>query len=458
MAALPREGRGERIGWYFYDFANSAFSTTVVTVFTGPYLTAVARQAADPAGYVHPLGVPVLAGSFFPYVVSLSVLFQVLLLPVLGAIADYSRRKKEMLFFFAYAGAAATACMYFLHGSRYLLGGGLFLFANVSFGASVVFYNAYLPDLAPPGRRDALSSVGWALGYLGGGLLLTLNLLLLSRAPALGLTTGEAVRISLASAGAWWGVFSIVPLVALRRHRPVRTMPEGERVLAVGFRQLGRTFRKAKDHPQLLLFLAAYLLYNDGIQTVISLSSQFGQEALGMSVAALTGAILMVQFVAFFGSLLFNLLSKRVGAKAAVAASLVLWTGALVYAYAGLRDATGFYALAAGIAVVLGGSQALSRSLFSRMIPEGQEAEYFSLYEVGERGTSWLGPLLFGLALQFTGSYRIAILSLAVFFLAGLALLLGVDVERAEREALPGRDVGGAGNAASPTPSRDTPP
>ncbi|HEX9206301.1 MAG TPA: MFS transporter [Candidatus Deferrimicrobiaceae bacterium] len=436
---MPREGRRERVGWYFYDFANSAFSTTVVTVFTGPYLTAVARQAADPAGYVRPLGIPVLAGSFFPYVVSLSVLFQVLLLPVMGAVADYSGRKKGMLFFFAYAGAAATGGMYFLHGTRYLLGGALFLVANVCFGASVVFYNAYLPDLAPSDQRDAVSSVGWALGYLGGGILLALNLLLLSRAPSLGLSTGEAVRISLASAGAWWAVFSLVPLAALRRHRPARTLPEGEWTIVVGLRQLRRTFAEAKEHPGLLLFLAAYLLYNDGIQTVISLSSQFGQEELGLSMSTLTGAILLVQFVAFFGSLIFNLLARRVGAKAAVAASLVLWTGALVYAYAGLRGATGFYALAAGIAVVLGGSQALSRSLYSRMIPEGQEAEYFSLYEVGERGTSWLGPLLFGLALQFTGSYRIAILSLAVFFLAGLALLLCVDVRRAEADAMSAR-------------------
>ena len=170
-------------------------------------------------------------------------------------------------------------------------------------------------------------------------------------------------------------------------------------------------------------------------QTVIALSSQFGQEELGLSVSTLTTAILMVQFVAFFGALLFNAFAKRVGAKAAVAISLVLWTGTLVYAYAGLRDATGFYAMAACVAVVLGGSQALSRSLFSRMIPVGQEAEYFSLYEVSERGTSWLGPLFFGLALQFTGSYRVAILSLAVFFIAGFALLLRVDVARAEAEA-----------------------
>ena len=435
MAALAREGRPERVGWYFYDFANSAFSTTVVTVFTGPYLTSVARAAADPAGYVHPLGIPVLAGSFFPYVVSLSVFFQVLLLPFLGAIADYSHRKREMLFFFAYAGAAATVGLYFLEGTRYILGGTLFLVANVCFGASVVFYNAYLPDLAPTEHRDSVSSTGWALGYLGGGLLLLLNLLLLSRAPALGITTGEAVRISLASAGGWWAVFSLVPLTTLRRHQARRALPAGEGVVIVGFRQLGRTFSKAKKHPQLLLFLAAYLLYNDGIQTVISLSSQFGQEELGLSVSTLTGAILMVQFVAFFGALLFNAFAKQVGAKAAVATSIVLWTGTLVYAYAGLRDATGFYVLAASIAIVLGGSQALSRSLFSRMVPPGQEAEYFSLYEVSERGTSWLGPLFFGLALQFTGSYRIAILSLAVFFIAGLLLLLRVDVARAEAEA-----------------------
>jgi MFS transporter, UMF1 family len=442
MSALPREGRPERIGWYFYDFANSAFSTTVVTVFTGPYLTSIARAAADPAGYVHPLGIPVLAGSYFPYVVSLSVFFQVLLLPLLGAIADYSRRKKPMLFLFAYAGSAATVGLYFLEGARYLLGGGLFLLANVCFGASVVFYNAWLPDLAPPEERDSVSSVGWAFGYLGGGVLLLLNLVLFSRAPDFGLTTGEAVRISLASAGAWWAVFSLVPLATLRRRHPARHLPAGEGILLTGFRQLRRTFAQAKGHPQLLLFLGAYLLYNDGIQTVIALSSQFGQEELGLPVSTLTTTILMVQFVAFFGALLFNLFAKVVGAKRAVAVSLVLWTGTLFYAYAGLRSAAGFYAMAACVAVVLGGSQALSRSLFSRMIPSGREAEYFSLYEVSERGTSWLGPLFFGLALQFTGSYRVAILSLAVFFISGLALLLRVDVERAEAEAAATPDRG----------------
>jgi len=279
--------------------------------------------------------------------------------------------------------------------------------------------------------------VGWAFGYLGGGVLLLLNLILFSRARDFGLTGGEAVRISLASAGAWWAVFSLVPLSTLRRRQPSRKPPAGEGILVSGFRQLRRTFAEARGHPQLLLFLGAYLLYNDGIQTVIALSSQFGQEELGLPVSTLTTAILMVQFVAFFGALLFNLFAKAVGAKNAIAVSLVLWTGTLFYAYAGLRSAGGFYAMTACVAVVLGGSQALSRSLFSRMIPIGREAEYFSLYEVSERGTSWLGPLFFGLALQFTGSYRVAILSLAVFFIAGLLVLLRVDVAKAEAEARP---------------------
>lgn len=435
MAALPREGRPERIGWYFYDFANSAFSTTVVTVFTGPYLTSVARAAADPAGYVHPFGVPVLAGSFFPYVVSLSVFFQVLLLPLLGAVADYSRRKKEMLFLFAYTGSAATVGLYFLAGTRFMTGGVLFLLANVCFGASVVFYNAWLPEIATPEDRDSVSSAGWALGYLGGGVLLLLNLGLFSRARDFGLTDGEAIRISLASAGAWWALFSLVPLATMRRREAARPLPRGEGFLGTGFRQLRRTVTEAKGRPQLMLFLGAYLLYNDGIQAVIALSSQFGQEELGLPVSTLTTAILMVQFVAFFGALLFNAFAKRVGTKAAVEVSLVLWTATLVYAYAWLRSAAGFYAMAACVAVVLGGSQALSRSIFSRMIPSGREAEYFSLYEVSERGTSWLGPLFFGLALQFTGSYRVAILSLALFFLAGLSLLLRVDVAKSEAEA-----------------------
>lgn len=429
------DNRRERFGWYFYDFANSAFSTTVVTVFMGPFLTASARAAAGADGFIRPFGMKIAAGAFFPYAVSLSVFLQVLFLPFLGALADYTRRRKGLLLLFAWLGSASTLSMVFAGGGRYLLGGGLFVLANVCFGASVVFYNALLPEIAPPEKRDSVSSIGWGFGYLGGGVLLGLNLVLFSRAGDLGMTQGEAVRVSLASAGAWWALFTLVPMATLRRREAPRIPPRGGSYLSAGIRQLGGTLGKARRYPQAWLFLLACLLYSDGIQTVIALASQFGQEELGLPISTLTTAILMVQFVAFFGAHAFNGLAKIMGAKRAIAASLVLWTAVVVYAYAFLRTEGEFFFLSAVIAVVLGGSQALSRSVYSLLIPRGEEAEYFGLYEVGIHGTSWLGPLLFGLALQFTGSYRVAILSLVAFFIAGLVLLLQVDVERGFREA-----------------------
>lgn len=429
------DDRREQVGWAFYDWANSAFSTTVAAVFLGPYLTSIAGSAADADGFVYPLGVRVFAGSFFPYVVSLSVLLQVLFLPVLGAIADYTRRKKQMLALFAYVGAVATTGLYFVRGDGYLLGGLLFLIANLSFGASMVFYNAHLPEVASPEQRNFVSSLGWALGYLGGGILLAANLALFSQASSLGLATGDAVRISLASAGLWWAAFALVPLAALRSRWPIKHLPAGERLLTVGFRQLRQTLGGATRYPQTLLFLAAYLLYNDGIQTVIVLTAEFAQEELKVPIATITTLVLMVQFVGFFGALLFDRVARAIGTRRAIVASLLIWIGALVYAFGFLETTAQLFALGAVIAIVLGGSQALSRAAFSLMIPRGQEAEYFGLYEVSERGTSWLGPLTFGLALQLTGSFRIAILSLVVFFLLGLALLVRVDFRRAILEA-----------------------
>jgi len=216
---------------------------------------------------------------------------------------------------------------------------------------------------------------------------------------------------------------------------PVKTMPPDERVWTVGFKQLRHTLRQLPTYPHSLLFLIAYLLYNDGIQTVISLSAQFGAEELNMGTASLVQVILMVQFIAFFGALAFNQVAQRIGTQRAIAASLVIWLAVVVYTYGFLRTEAQFFVLAGVIALVLGGSQALSRSLFSLMIPLGQEAEYFSLYEISERGTSWMGPLLFGLTLQFTGSYRLAILSIAIFLALGLLVLLRVDARRAIREA-----------------------
>ncbi|MDJ1131350.1 MFS transporter [Streptomyces iconiensis] len=427
-----RERRREQRGWYFYDWANSVFSTSVLTVFLGPYLTQVTKAAADADGFVHPLGIPVRAGSFFPYAVSASVLLSVLVMPLAAAVADRTGRKKPMLGAAAYTGAAATSAMFFLEGDRYLLGGALLVVANVCFAVAAVLYNAFLPQIAPPNERDAVSSRGWAFGYASGALVLLVNLGLFLGHDALGVEESTAVRICLASAGLWWAVFTVIPLLRLR-DRPVAAHGGGAHgSFGEGFRQLGTTLRELRRYPLTLLFLVAYLLYNDGVQTVITQASVYGSEGLGLDQTTLIGAILLVQVLAVAGALLMGRLAQTYGAKRTILGSLVAWTATVGAGYFLPYGQPGwFYALAVGIGLVLGGSQALSRSLFSHLVPAGKEAEYFALYEVSDRGTSWLGPLLFGLTYQLTGDYRNAILSLVLFFALGFLLLLRVPVGRA---------------------------
>lgn len=428
----PRHSAREQRAWYLYDFANSAFSSTVVTLFLGPYLTALAKAAADERGMVYPLGIAVDARSYWSYLISLSVLSQVAVLPVVGAMADASPNKKRVLGVLAYTGAAATMAMFALTDGMYLAGGALFLAANLAFGASIVVYNSFLNDIAPPEQRDAVSSRGWGIGYLGGGILLGLNLLLYQQAPRLGLDEAMAVRISLGSAGAWWAFFTVIPMAGLRARGAAH--PPQEAVWKDGFTQLARTVRSLGRYRQALLFLAAYLLYNDAIQAVITLSGQFGADRLKMPMSDLTIAILMVQFVAFAGAMAFQRVAERLGAYRTVMASLFIWT-ALMCGVFFIENSRDFFIAAALVALIMGGTQALSRSLFSVMIPKGKEAEYFSLYEISDKGTSWLAPLIFGLALQFTGSYEWAVASLIVFFLAGIVVLARVDVRRGMQEA-----------------------
>jgi MFS-type transporter involved in bile tolerance (Atg22 family) len=420
--------RRERFGWYSYDWAMSVFNTSVTTVFLGPYLTAVAEEAAGPDGRLAVLGLSIPPGSWFSYVLSVSVVLQVLVLPLTGAVADRTGRKREMLAAFAALGALATTGLFFVADGRYLLGAALFVVANICFGAATVVYYSWLPDLAGPDERDAVSSRGWAFGYVGGALLLAVHLGLVLAAPALGLTTGEAVRICLATAGLWWGGFTVFTVSRLR-NRPVRASAAHSRS---GFRQLATTMREMRAFPLTLWFLGAYLLFNDGVQTVISLSATYATEELGLDQSVLTGAILMVQVVAIAGALGLGRLAGRYGAKRVVLGSLVAWIGVLVAAYSLQEGAVAqFYALAAVIGLVQGGTQALSRSLFSQLIPAGKEAEYYGFYEISDRGTSWLGPLAFGLTYQLTGSYRYAIVSLVVFFVAGFVALAALPIRRA---------------------------
>ena len=426
--AADRALRRERFGWYSYDWAMSVFNTSVTTVFLGPYLTSVAEEAAGPDGRLGFLGLAIPPGSWFSYVLSASVLVQVLVLPLTGAVADRTGRKRELLAGSTAVGALATTALYFVADGRYLLGAVLFVLANISFGAATVVYYSWLPDLAAPDERDAVSSRGWAFGYVGGALLLAVHLGLVLAAPSLGLTTGEAVRICLATAGLWWGAFTVFTVSRLR-NRPVREAAGRPRS---GFRQLATTVREMRAFPLTLWFLGGYLLFNDGVQTVISLSATYATEELGLEQSVLTGAILMVQVVAIAGALGLGRLAARYGARRTILGALVAWIGVLVDAYFLQAGAVGqFYALAAVIGLVQGGTQALSRSLFSQLIPAGKEAEYYGFYEISDRGTSWLGPLAFGLTYQLTGSYRLAIVSLVVFFVAGFVALAALPVRRA---------------------------
>lgn len=426
----------EQRGWCLYDVANSVFATSAIALFLPRYVTTLAANAADSTGFVHPLGIPVFADSFWAYLVGFSVLIQIVILPVIGALADHSRRKREFLAGTAFVGAAAAAAMFFLQGSMYLIAGGLFIAANVAFGASIVIYNAFLPEVAPPDERDNLSSKGWAFGYTAGCIMLIAHLLLLTFAETWGLSQAMAVRIALCSTGVWWALWTIPVILNLRNRGTAQPLSRGSSVAGTAFRQLFGTLRNIRQYPNTVKFLIAYLLYNDAIQTVFAVAALFGARELGLSDSQLTITILISQFVGIGGALAFNQLAKRITAKYSVMVSLVIWILLLFYAYWFVHTAAEFYIMGGIAGLVMGGSQALSRSIFAQLIPRGKEAEYFSIYEIGDKGTSWIGPPTFGLALQLTGNYRIALLSLLIFFVAGLGVLTQADVKQGEWDVL----------------------
>ncbi|HKE70917.1 MAG TPA: MFS transporter [Nocardioidaceae bacterium] len=439
------ERQREQRAWYFYDWANSAYVTVVGTVLFAPYLTAVAERAACGPGVsdenpchtdLHVIGLDVSAGSLVFYVVTVATILSAVLLPIVGAIADRSRSKRRLLAGFAWAGSLAAAAMFFVTGSDWQLGAVLLLIANMCLGASLVVYDSILIEIATPDERDSVSSRGWALGYLGGALLLSVNLVVVTLHDTFGLSEGLAVRLSMLSAAVWWAAFTWIPYRGIRDRTPVDPVPESGGLGRQSFGQLLDTLRHLRGYPVTLTFLLAYLFYNDGIQTVIVAASTYGDKQLGFSTSVLIATILLVQFVAFFGALLFGRLAGRYGSRLMILAGLVIWMLVVTIGFfLPRKEIVPFLALAVLIGVVLGGTQALSRSFYSQLIPKGREAEYFSLYQACERGTSWLGTLVFGLVHQWTGSYRPAILTLIVFFAVGIVLLSRVDARRGIAEA-----------------------
>ena len=438
----PINRRREQRAWYWYDWANSAYFTTIGTVLFAPYMIAIAKEAAPdcgPPGCVQKLdvfGLQLAAGSLPGYLVAFATIFGALLLPVVGAIVDRSPRKKLHMAAYAWVGSAFAASLFFMTGDNWQIGAVAIVVSNIMVGCSLVSYSAILVDISTEDERDRVSSQGWAWGYLGGGLLLAVNLVMVQLHDTFGMSKGYAVRLSMLSAAIWWAAFTLIPFLKLRNRPAQHTVAVEGSLFHRSFGQLATTFREMRNYPMTMTFLLAYLFYNDGIQTVINSASTFGVEELDLGEEVLIATILLVQFVAFGGALLFGRLAQRYGAYRLILAGTGLWMVIVVAAFfLPVGQAGPFLALAVGIGLVMGGTQALSRSFFSLLIPRGREGEYFSLYQACERGTSWFGALLFALVFQLTGSYRPSIVALVVFFLLGGFFLLRLDPQRGIREA-----------------------
>lgn len=438
---IQKNDRKEIFGWMLYDWANSAFFTSVIGVLIGPYLLSLTQKSVGEDGVVFNLiFFDVTAKGLFSFCTAISTVSLVAFLPILGAIADYTNLKKRLMAIFCYLGVIASALLFFVTES-YIACSILFIVSTMTFAAAQVFYNAFLIDITSEDQRDKVSSYGYGLGYLSGFLMLGLNAVLINFAPSLGLTTGEAVRICFLMAALWWGLFSIITFYLIKTRLPEKEVPQEKNLITVGFSELWQTLKELRRLRYTMLFLIAYLFYNDGIQTVILQSSVFISYELFTSkgLEADNGFLIVIfmiaQFSALVGALGFERIARFLGAKWTIIVSLIIWCAIVVYAYAFFETKTQAYVMGGFIGMVLGSAQALSRSLYSQMIPRGRESGFFGLYEISEKGTSWMGQILFTIIVGATGSFRQAILGLIVFFVVGSVILLFTDTTKAIHEA-----------------------
>ena len=438
----PLERAREQRGWYWYDWANSAFYTTVLTVLFAPFMITVAGKAAGCVDAddtcsktVNVLGLHLAAGSLPFYLTSFATIASAFVLPVVGAFVDRSSRKKWHMAGFAWAGSFFAGLLFFMHGETWQLGAVVIVVSSILGGCSLVSYYAILVDISTEDERDRTSSRGWAFGYLGGGLLLLLNLVMVLGHDSFGISKELSVRLSLLSAALWWAGFTIIPVLRLRNRPPVGVVRDGS-LFQRSFGQLFTTLKEMRAFPMTLTFLIAYLFYNDGIQTVIYAASTYGSKQLKFGDSVLIATILLIQFVAFGGALFFGRLAATYGAYRSILWGVFAWMVIVVAAmFLPEKNIALFLVIGVAIGIVLGGTQALSRSFFSLLIPRGREGEYFGLYNACERGTSWFGTFLFGLVFQLTGSYRPAIFALIIFFVLGAFFLLRLDPRRGIEEA-----------------------
>ena len=417
-----------------YDWAVSAVQTTImVAVFPIFFKRVAAGELPDET-----------STQYIALANSVAMALIAFLSPILGALADYTASHKRLLGTFMGLGVSAVAAMFFVGRGDVWLAFWLFVAALVGAAGSMVFYESLLPHVARPAEIDRVSTAGYGLGYLGGGTLLALNLAWILAPGAFGLPAGDGLsdraatlptRLALLSVAVWWLVFSLPLLRRVRGPARVLEPDEPRRAGAArgAFRRLGNTLRELRGYRNAFLMLLAFLVYNDGIQTIIKMATAYGTD-LGIGQNALIGAILIVQFVGIPFAFLFGMLAGRIGTKPAIFVGLTAYTGISVLGYF-MTTAAHFYLLAALVGMVQGGTQALSRSLFASMVPPHRSGEFFGFFSVFEKFAGIFGPLFFAISLAVTGSSRNAILSVILFFVVGGALLLLVDVEEGREKA-----------------------
>jgi len=423
-----------QFGWVMYDWANSAYITTVAVAVLPIYF---ADAVIGPKGFAV-FGVTLSATTLWAWMIGLSALIIFLSAPFLGAIADFSSSKKRFLFAFCYTGSIATLLFAFCGPGDVWLTMGLFVLAQTAFVGGNVFYDAFLPHIASDDKLDWISGKGFAYGYIGGGLQFLGALLVITFHEALGLSAEFAARAAMVTAGLWWGGFAIVTFVFLDESQPKQHIPARFRgmnpvvaYLRIGISRTLSTAVQVGRFKHLLLFLIAFMIYNDGIQTVITMATIYGREELEFAPRDLMLTLLIIQFVAFFGALLFGRIGERISAKRALMITLAMWSFVVIYAYF-MTSAREYYILGVIVGLSLGGSQSLSRSLYGSIVPREASAEFYGFYSVFSKFSAIWGPLIFGIIDTLTGSTRQAIISLIIFFIVGMLLLVFVNVESAK--------------------------
>jgi UMF1 family MFS transporter len=404
--------------WALYDWANSAFATTVMAGFFPLFFQRYWSVGVDPTDTTARLGFANAAAG----------LVIAAMAPVLGAIADRGARRKHFMFAWTLLGVGASAALYFVGQGEWMWASVFFVLGVMGFNGGVVFNDALILDVAKPEELDRVSSFGYALGYLGGGLLFLINAVMYLKPAWFGLTDGvTAVRVSFLTVAVWWLVFTIPLMRRVHEQHRGPTPPLGE-AIAAGLRELRATISHARQHKVVLTFLIAYWFYIDGVNTIIKMAVDFGL-AIGLDAGSLLVALLVTQFVAFPASLLFGWLGNRIGPKRGILIGLVVYAGITVYANF-LDTTTEFFTMAVAVGLVQGGVQSLSRSLFGRLIPAGKNAEYFGFYNMMGKFATVFGPLIVGIVASVAHDTRLANASIVVLFIVGGFLLLRVPVDR----------------------------